>query len=181
MVVLHLASQQPATVGGQNTVVVAARGQNTCISDCILLKKLKSRMLQFRLFGGCCVRMNVNPPCLLCCSQIGSLFVIWTLALSCWIKISEGPLLGHFLSMFGMSCYRSIILYTSWITNSVGFIFIGPFGRFFESLMAATLLMKGNMPIFPSNVHCPYRFHLGLATAPKNMALGMNFDDFDAL
>ena len=103
-----------------------------CINDCMLLKKPNSRMLQSGLFEGCWVRMNVNLPCLLCCYQIGSSFVIWTLALSCWIKISERPSLGHLLSMARLSCCISIFLYTSWVTDSVGFISITPLVDFFS-------------------------------------------------
>ncbi|CAO2826922.1 unnamed protein product [Amaranthus hypochondriacus] len=95
--------------------------------------------------------------------------------------MTDGPSLGHFLSMAGIRLCMSMFLYTSCVTDSVGLISIAPLGLFFESLWAATLFMKGKFPIFPSKIHCPCVFHLGLATAPKNIAFGMNFDDFAAL
>ena len=92
-----------------------------CINDCMLFKNPKTKMLQSGLLGGCCIRMKVNPPYLLCCCHMGSSFVIWTLMLSCWMKMIEGPSLGHFLSMAGMRFFMSMFLYTSWVNDSIGF------------------------------------------------------------
>ena len=147
----------------------------------MLLKNPKSKMLQFGLLGGCCAKIKINPPCLLRCCHIGSSFVMCTLALSYWIKLIEGPSFGHFLNIAWMRFCMSMFLQTFWVTDTIGLISIDPLNLFFESLTAATLLIKGKIPISPSNVHWPCGLHHGLATAPRNMAFNMNLDDFVAL
>ncbi|KAL6557051.1 hypothetical protein OROHE_006927 [Orobanche hederae] len=60
------------------------------------------------------------------------------------------------------------------IAESIDFVSNVPTGLFLLFLFAGTLLMKGNMPIFPSNISCPSLAYIGLATAQRNVTFVMN-------
>jgi hypothetical protein len=48
-----------------------------------------------------------------------------------------------------------------------------PVGIFTLDLLAASIFMKGNIPIFPENVSFPCASNLGLACAAKNMTFSI--------
>lgn len=90
-----------------------------CVNDWMLMKRPRSSMFQLGLFGGCWIRMKVNPSCSWINCNFWSSWVIYAFALSCSMKmVFWPPSHGYFSFVAGIIWLMSMFLVTLWLSWS---------------------------------------------------------------